>query len=398
MKKKMRILTLTTYPFENPSHGGQHRIANIVRELASDGHEIDSIGVLGSDHYSPTQGFEAYPGMSPMTDYIRNPFLMDDWGIGRLFADNGQYFSALAAHAKGRYDVIFSEQPWLFRFAVRLSERQSGKKPILVYGSQNIEHRLKKSILSTYLDARSAEAGAKLVEATEREAIKLADAVVCVSESDRAWVKAQTTKEVILACNGVENRSVDDDAIAEANKFSGGRKFALYCASAHPPNMTGFFRYFGQGLGAISPAERLLIAGSAGPAIINDPRFHKAGNLDASCVSAGLVTESCLAGLLYNAHCIILPLSEGGGTNLKTAEALWSGRRIVGTTVAFRGFEEFISSPGVRIADEPPEFLAALRKTMSEEPLFLEKPEIERRKSVLWNRTLEPLVSYFRSL
>jgi hypothetical protein len=32
-----------------------------------------------------------------------------------------------------------------------------------------------------------------------------------------------------------------------------------------------------------------------------------------------------LEGLLDGAQCIVLPLTQGGGTNLKTAEALWSG-------------------------------------------------------------------------
>jgi len=397
MTFSLNILTVSTYPFEEPLHGGQHRIANIVRELVEDGHRVNSIGVLGSEGYPPTPGFEPYPGLNPLTAYIENPFLMDDWAIGKLFANDPNYYSALARHATDHYDLIFVEQPWLFDFARKLAQQQSGSKPTLVYGSQNIEGRLKHSILNTYLDADTAKQGAALVEATEREAIKFADLVVCVSESDRDWIATLTQKDVIIACNGVVDRLVDLAGIAEANRYSGGHKFALYCASAHPPNINGFRHYFGQGLGALSPFDRLVIAGGAGPVIAHAPWFRRAGNLEDTCIPTGPVPETCLSGLLLTAHCIILPLSEGEGTNLKTAEALWAGKHIVGTTVAFRGFEEFADAPGVRIADNPADFVAALRDAMSAPPLRLDENEIACRKSVLWTRRLAPLVGHFRA-
>lgn len=397
MKISLNILTVSTYPFEEPLHGGQHRIANIVRELVEHGHRVSSIGVLGSEGYPPTAGFEPYPGLNSLRAYIDSPFLMDDWAIGKLFANDPRYFSALARHATDHYDLIFVEQPWLFDFARKLVQQQAGRKPTLVYGSQNVESQLKLSILGAYLDAGSAKKGAALVEATEREAIKFADLLVCVSESDRDWIAAQTQKDVIVACNGVGNRLVDAAAIIAANRYSGGHRFALYCASAHPPNLTGFFNFFGQGLGALSPSDRLVIAGSAGPAIVEAPWFHRAGNLANNCVTPGSISEACLSGLLHTAHCIILPLTEGGGTNLKTAEALWAAKHIVGTTVAFRGFEEFMDAPGVRIANNPADFLAALRDTMLSPPLKLDENEIERRKSVLWSRRLAPLVDHFSS-
>ena len=103
--------------------------------------------------------------------------------------------------------------------------------------------------------------------------------------------------------------------------------------------------------------------------------------------------EQCLQGLLEIAHTVGLPITHGGGTNLKTAEALWAGKHVVATTTAFRGFESFRTSPGVLVADEPSKFLAALRTTMAQAPNNLPRAEREKRKSVLWTETLKPLIS-----
>jgi len=112
----------------------------------------------------------------------------------------------------------------------------------------------------------------------------------------------------------VRPRAVTDVGIAAANAISGGKKFALYCGSAHPPNIKGFFDLFGQGLGCLAPDERLVIAGSVGEHIQNDVRFGRAPNVRHQCIIADLVSEACLQGLLSTAHMIILPITDGGGT------------------------------------------------------------------------------------
>lgn len=170
--------------------------------------------------------------------------------------------------------------------------------------------------------------------------------------------------------------------------------YALYCASAHPPNMTGFFDIFGGGFGSLKPDEKLIVAGGAGWAIAGDVRIHQSPKLAEKVVVAGLVSQSCLDGLLDGAHCIVLPLTQGGGTNLKTAEALWSGKYIVATTVAMRGFEDFIDDSAVFVADDPSEFKRNLRHVMGLEPLQLTPADCDKRKRVLWNECLKALPAF----
>ena len=395
MNKMLNILTISTYPFETPNHGGQHRLFNIVKAYQADGHKVCSIGVLGSDTYPHQEGFEFYPDNQALAKYIENPFLMEDWAIGQLYSKNDIYFERLIKHITITPDVIHIEQPWLFAFATRYVNSVLKKKIKIIYGSQNIEYKLKYDILKTYLDTETAFNGSQKVYEIELEAIHQADLVVCVSQNDLDWCQSEGAKEYLLATNGVANRKTTREGIVEANRIVGHKKFALYCASAHPPNMSGFFDYFGNGVGCIAPDEKLVIAGGAGPCILNDERYKKAAGLSRLTLTPGLVSETCLQGLLHTAHVIVLPLSHGGGTNLKTAEALWSGKWVLGTPMAFRGYEHFINSNGVKVEANPQRFLGILREILSLPPLSLTEDEKHERRDVLWESTLTSLSSWF---
>jgi hypothetical protein len=388
----MNILTLSTYPIDNPLHGGQHRLHNIVDAYKSAGHAVQAAGVSGSDQYPAAPGFVPYPGMTAFTPYIANPFLMDDWAIGQLFEKNDHYFTNLADLISPVPDLIHIEQPWLFKFAERFAKLHSSKKIKLIYGSQNIEHDMKFDIVKTYIDIDSAHAAQELVLRCETAAIALADGVCCVSQDDLFWTKIKTKAPCVLATNGVKNRKPTVSGVKEANSISANRKFAIYCGSAHPPNISGFFDIFGDGIGCFSPDERLIIVGGVGNHIFSDSRFQKVAGLSRACINAGTVSEDCLQGLLDTAHAIVLPISHGGGTNLKTAEAIWSGKHIIGTTTSFRGFESFKDSPNIAITDEKPKFLKALRLAMSKPPSLITVDDRNSRTRVLWSDTLHPLL------
>ncbi|SDH63615.1 glycosyltransferase [Paraburkholderia phenazinium] len=389
----MKIVTLSTYSADEPLHGGQHRLHNIAQSYQDAGNTVQMVGVLGSELYPAAKGFLPYPGMPSFAPYIENSALMDDWAIGQLFERDDQYFNQLADLIEAEPDVIHVEQPWLFGFAKRYVSQRTNKSAKIVYGSQNIEHELKYKIVKTYLGVELAEDARRRVLRCELAAIAGSDAICCVSENDLDWTRKHARVESVLAANGVKRRDVTEAGLREANKISGNRKFALYCGSAHPPNITGFYDIFGKGLGCIAPNERIVIAGGAGESIKGDPRFPKTAGLGNACVVAGMVSEDCLQGLIETAHSIILPITQGGGTNLKTAEALWAGKHIVATPTAMRGFEQFSKSPGVSVFDEPPRFLRALRERMSAPANVLTPDEKDQRECVLWENTLRPLVS-----
>ena len=391
----MRILLLSTYPAVNPAHGGQHRLNQIAKALVTDGHSVELRGILGSASYPATPGYLRFPGADALSRYLANPMLMEDWAIGQYAADPAGGFKQLGQLCGDGYDAIFCEQPWLFEFAHKQFSSKR-RRPHVIYGSQNVEHRLKFEIAESYLTTAIAAKYSSLVEEVERFAGKNSDLNVVVSETDRQWLESVSDTPVVLAANGVADRRAGVRDVQRSSSVATCRKFALYCASSHPPNIQGFYDIFGNGIGCLAPDERIVVAGGAGAQIVTDSRFSRVSGLSKKLVAAGEVTESELSGLLATAHVIILPITRGGGTNLKTAEALWAGRHVVGTTIAMRGFEDFCSTRGLVVADDPSAFQKAIRDAMRRPALQLEAAERQQRSRVLWSSTLRDLTGAFR--
>jgi hypothetical protein len=387
----MKIITLTTFPIQNPRTGGAHRVQNIVEFYRSLGHDVFPVGVMDEHAGAVLDGFVPFPPREELSTVAKELLLLEDLALGKLFANSDHYFAQLKARIPFIPDLIHVEHPWLFEFARRYAKTLSGRPPFLLYGSANVEHQLKYSLLADRISVSKAEHGRDLVLECEIEAIKNADGFCCVSEHDMAWASKISRVNVVLAPNGVKARDLTAEGIAKANKISQHRKFALYCASAHPPNMNGFFNIFSEGIGCIAPDEALIIVGSAGRHIVNDQRAHRVAGLQGRVIDAGEVDEICIQGLLETANTIVLPITSGGGTNLKTAEALWAKKRIVATTIAMRGFETFSSQSGVAIENDPAKFQRALFEAMNSPVLQLPANEANSREQVLWKSTLAPL-------
>lgn len=389
----MKILCLSTYPIDEPMHGGQHRLSNIVAELQARGHEVCSAGVLGDPSYPPSPYFAEGPDLAAKEKLYEYHRLMEDWVVSELFAKDLSFYKSLSKKINISPDVIFIEQPWLFQFAERLNRDRFQGRAKLIYGSQNIEHHLKTAILKRYTkNEKQIQDSREKVFRCEMHAIKNADEIFCVSQNDVDWIGDNSNASPILAANGVIDRRASMHDIASANKLTHGRKFALYCASAHPPNMEGFFDIFGEGAGCIPPESRLVVAGGAGRALATDPRMGRTGSLQHQFVDAGQVSESVLRGLLATAHIVVLPITSGGGTNLKTAEALWAGKHIVATTTAMRGFEQFSDADGVVVTDDHAVFLNAVRKAFLSPGQQLSMRARDERRVVLWEHTLAKMM------
>lgn len=393
----MNILVLSTFPVTNAAHGGQIRLLNILDMLRRTGANVRNMGVLGSAHYADTPGFLDFPGTEALLPYIENPFLMEDWALGKLFATDDAFYERLAAEIDFKPDVIHVELPWLFEFAQRLKRERRLTQTKLIYGSENIEHELKYKILSQHFPLKIARASMALIEACELNALRKADATCCVSQNDLDWSRKYTKAPVILAQNGVARQKASLREIAEAAKVTSNHKFALFSASAHPPNITGFFDIFKKGLFCIAPNERLVIAGSAGDAIRNDARAKDVPRL-AAVTTAGVISDGVMRGLIYNSQCIVLPITQGGGTNLKTAEAIWSGAHVIATTTAMRGYEQFSGNEGITVTDEPLTFLQAVRHAMAQPRLQISEQEITAREAVLWEKTLLDYENFITNL
>lgn len=385
----MKILVLSTFPIDEPRHGGQIRVRNLYQRYKDLGHEVKIAGVLGSSAYNNSENFIDYPA-EEIASYSINSYLMEDFIIGELLFANKKLYESLVKKILFSPDVIHVEHPWLYKFAEKFSS--SLNKPVkIIYGSANIEYQLKKQILENYAPSEDVEKLVCLVKQTEEYAARNADVCLGVSKENCDWLQNLSNSPVYLIPNGVADRHRTKNGLIEFKKLNLEGKFALFCASGHPPNAHGFFEMFNSGLGSLSPDQRLVVVGGVSGLLLGDERFFKIANLAKRTSVIGEVSDDLLAELLFQAHCIILPISQGEGTNLKTAEALWTGCHIVGTPKAFRGFENYMSSSGVWISETPKEFRRNLRNAMSSRKNILSDRERRIRRSVLWTECLDPL-------
>jgi glycosyltransferase involved in cell wall biosynthesis len=106
-------------------------------------------------------------------------------------------------------------------------------------------------------------------------------------------------------------------------------------------------------------------------------------------------TENDLDYLINRAAVLLLPIAHGGGSNIKTAEALLTDRPIIGTSTAFRGYDKFRMSKGVTIKDDVGEFRRALRTALSTAASCNFKRE--NAELLLWERCVANIPSLMRS-
>ena len=390
----MTILVLSPYPIENPRHGGQLRVHNIVKHYRNMGHVVEVAGVLTSMGYPQEDGFLPYPGDEVLMKICDPLHTLQDYATGKLFEEDDRYFSLLENKIKNIPHIIQVEHPWLFGFAKKYANKY--KKIKIIYDSHNIEYIMKKEIYATYFGNDKALKIEQMLWDMERCSIQDADAVYCVSKSDLDFIEQNTSKPVLCVQNGVADWRHQPCDIEAAHEIARRQPFALFCGSGHPPNAEGFFRMFGGGFGSLSPEQNLVVVGGVYHLLKNDIRLKKSAKLEEKTIFAQEVSAPVLYGLLNLAHCFVLPITEGGGTNLKTAEALWSGKYIVATSKAMRGFEEFIGSEGVYIADDPGAFKRSLRHVMNLPELEITPEERMRRSKVLWTSCLSPITDFFK--
>lgn len=391
----VQVLVLGSYPCVRPLHGGQVRLAEIIAAYRRTGYAVQSINLydISAGVGQPRGPHDVeYPRDSAFRQWRGRAIpLIDDLTSGLYASQDERAYTSITNLVKAVPAVIHLEQPWLLPLVLRWKRegRISGAR--IIYGSQNVEAPLKQAILAQYGIAE-AEAIAGEIAQLEREACQQADLVLAVSESDRRTLEQLTTRPVILAGNGIAPWNTDLGGLSGRLRRLSATPFALFVGSAHPPNISGFFETLGDTLGFLPPDRKICIVGSVGPHIASHSDFLRWEPLNASRVCMlGLVDEVTLSAVKTLAHVIILPITEGGGSNIKTAEALYSGKYVVGTPTSFRGFNDFLDLPGVHLATSPQAFRSTLQRLLQAPPLAPEPACDERRRRLLWEHTLAPM-------
>jgi hypothetical protein len=391
----VKVLLLATYPIVEPRHGGQLRTRYIYEEYKKAGIEVDYSGIFPEG---------AYPNHAPLDiqlpgglanaslESYEHPVYDHLWGSHIATTELARSKLLLLLQAK-QYDFVQVDHLFVWPLVRQcLADLDAdAHRPKIVYSSQNIENEMKKQVLLQIGAPESA------IRRFEREIIELerdvsvrADLVFAVSAADQACLnKLGSRQDCVLAKNGTSLSTVSELAIDDWKPILPREPFAAFISSAHLPNAVGFFSTFGQSMAFLPPDRKLVIAGGVTGLIEVSSDYRRWSAINNSrTIRLGIVDDIGVAALRRFAHVFVLPITAGGGSNIKTAEALLTGAHVLGTSTAFRGFEDYLGEPGVYVADSPCQFRKKLVDLLDQKRPVMTEATLEFRRHLLWDATL----------
>jgi glycosyltransferase involved in cell wall biosynthesis len=169
------------------------------------------------------------------------------------------------------------------------------------------------------------------MRATERQAARQADVLLCVTEQDAAHF-TDLAKRTIVVPNGV-----DDELFEIDDELPGHDQVLFFGLLDYEPNAVGIARFLRQGwplVRRLRPSARLRLAGGGMPSWL-DAEAQAAEGVDV----LGFVERLDLE--LAASDAVVVPIWQGGGTRLKVLEAMAAARPVAGTPlgVSETGFE-----------------------------------------------------------
>jgi len=398
-----RVLVLGTYPIAQPQHGGQKRTRAILDGYARVFAEVKYVAVFSPKDY-PASGRNDIAFNPPINQDHPEDSLVSDLALGRALAsDPGVRGKFVKLLTKYHPDIIQVEQPYVYSgLAEVLTEL--GMEPAIVYSSQNVESHMKEQMLTAAgCDQATVIRYSNEIQELEQELVRSADLVIAVSKEDVAQFSSYGPRQIVLASNGIAHSVVSSSSLKYWSQHLKKRKInkmAIFVGSAHLPNWEGFLEIIGPKLGFLPFGTEIMIVGGVGGMVNShqfSPWFSRVAFLQRAEV-VGRVDEASLAALLSLAEVIILPITTGGGSNLKTAEAILSGKKIVATPFAFRGHEQFQHLSGIDIESTPEGFRTALVAALLSSPLKRSSQDEKTAGQVVWSETLRPLTMEVKKL
>ena len=368
--RQLRVLQLCPYPIRKPRHGGQLRSVAIRKQFSNAGFEVRTIGFFQAEAYEKSELDKwdiEFPADSVYRLYHGEHIpALSDFLMASYSVNDDHAFKKVTAAIDRDVDVIVIEQPWFYSLAKRLqSESALCSQSVLVFSSQNIEAPMKRKILETSIDRTVLDVAIEDISALERKAATSADLTIAVTAEDAKILRTYGAENVLLSPNGIMPWTVNSERVEYWRSVLPTVPWPIFIASAHPPNYQGFLEMLGNSLACIPPGSRLVVAGGVGTHLLDALSKSQWGVLNISRLQVlGVLDEVDLCAVKSLAHVFVLPIAAGGGSNIKTAEALYSGKSVVCTSTALRGFDEYRNLPGLWVADSPKEFQSALRSVL----------------------------------
>lgn len=393
-----RVLIVSTYPVKNPLHGGQKRVTAILNFYKTIFKEVKFVSIVNAEMHK---------------EYDDSDILIESQDILKNTQKNTMFVDVFAARAikedqevNRRFKAIIQtfnphiiqiEQMYGF-LEIKELLNELNKKPKIVLSSQNIEYEVKKKILTTLLKRKdeSTENLLKEVKRIEKTAMTQSDLVIAVSGGDAARQLQMGAKRVVVVSNGIERVVPTPAALNHWQNFKKERKLKsliTFVGSGYPPNLFGLDSMIGRDLSFLPDGSALTLAGGISMYTQDIYGFWEKQNKKFwdRAVPLGQLSDDNLAGLIQESEIILLPITSGGGSNLKTAEAILSDKKIVATDFAFRSFERYKNLPNIYTANNRKEYTEAILKALNSQQTKRTPAQKRLAETVQWTYTLRPL-------
>lgn len=395
-----KVLVVAPYPIAKPRHGGQKRAEAIYKYYKSLFSDVVFVGVFHRGQYPDWGESDILLGdISIISQIDKKPYASEIISGKAIDKDIHvrSYFAELLKNFQP--DIIHIEQPYPY-LGIRVLLKELGMNPKIVFGSQNIEYILKERICNELNVSK--KVSQEIIQDTREVEEKLsreASLVVAVNKEDATFHRSVGAKRCIVAPNGI---SITQPS-AESNKFwsefkkkNKVSKLVAFVGSGHPPNWMGFVDVVGLDLSFLPEDSKIVIAGGVASHFKKESKANKSFWRKVELVEN--IEDDLLGGLIYASDVILLPILTERGSNLKTAEAILSRKKIVATQFALRGFEDYLDLPNLYMAKELKSFNALLARALDSPYKKPTKAQETLADQVKWENCLKPMEPGLRAV
>lgn len=212
------------------------------------------------------------------------------------------------------------------------------------------------------------------VARSERREASGTDVCVLLNEREATQLAAETGRTVSVVPPSLPSRE------GPLARWSGRPDFAFVGLLSIPHNHDGLIWFLDEVWPLVlrgRPDARLTVIGRDAPVDLCERARRSAGSVEL----AGFVDD--LDEVLGGSAALVSPLRFGSGVKIKTLEALARHLPVVSTTIGAEGIATQ-SGPGLRIADRPEEFAAALLTMADPDERIIESAGAARTYRRLW--------------
>ena len=273
----------------------------------------------------------------------------------RVSADRALVARVVDHLASASVDLIILEQPFLVDLVRLVVDHRSSP---VIYSCQNVEYRLRKSLEQFAPDPRRLAGRSEHVRRLEAASVELSSHVTAICATDQEHLRDEFGCESTLVPNGTSVSGV-----ALTVRPAPSEPYFSFAGSSYWPNVDGFTQIAQPSLAFLPPTMRIQVAGTVGTEIMKHPAILHRQSANASRITLrGFLPMDDLVRMMSRSIAVLVPVFIGEGSNLKSADALASGRPVIMTERATHGYEQIIADDpgGIAVVNSTDSFRAAM--------------------------------------